>query len=219
MGYCIQDDPVARSCNPENAWPGFCMQKRGQRFYTPALGRWINRSKSRRDAHPCRFNATHPRSHQMSRLVRFLSEDGIDLASEETGLSGQTRCNYEEGTLGTSVSKDSCAGNCAQRHENVHRAQRESCCAKVKEWCDRSPDNCESYKNKYKEWVINTSGSAECSAYIETAACLLSNNTADLHCDCKKEMSGLFQAVSRKAREYCSQYGLFDIAATPCPLP
>ena len=43
MGYHIQSDPVNRACNPENAWPGFCMQDVGQRFYNPGLGRWINR--------------------------------------------------------------------------------------------------------------------------------------------------------------------------------
>ena len=50
MGYHIQCDPEtpdasARThpCNPENAWPGFCMQDVGQRFYSPPLGRWLNR--------------------------------------------------------------------------------------------------------------------------------------------------------------------------------
>ena len=47
MGYHIQHDPDApartRPCNPENAWPGFCMQDVGQRFYSPGMGRWLNR--------------------------------------------------------------------------------------------------------------------------------------------------------------------------------
>ena len=46
MGYHIQHDPDTpdtRPCNPENAWPGFFMQDVGQRFYSPGLGRWLNR--------------------------------------------------------------------------------------------------------------------------------------------------------------------------------
>ena len=49
MGYHIQCDPETseapepQPCNPENAWPGFCMQDVGLRFYSPAMGRWINR--------------------------------------------------------------------------------------------------------------------------------------------------------------------------------
>ena len=43
MGYFIQDGPAPYECTPENAWPPFCMQDLGQRFYTPALGRWLSR--------------------------------------------------------------------------------------------------------------------------------------------------------------------------------
>ena len=51
MGYHIQRDPEtpdvsARThpCNPENAWPGFCMQDVGLRFYSPEVGRWLQES-------------------------------------------------------------------------------------------------------------------------------------------------------------------------------
>ena len=49
MGYHIQCDPETseaqepQPCNPENAWPGFCMQDLGQRFYNPGMGRWPSR--------------------------------------------------------------------------------------------------------------------------------------------------------------------------------
>ena len=68
MGYRIQHDPNtpdARPCIPENAWPGFCMQDVGQRFYSPGTGRWLSRDPiaERGGANLCAFVGNNPASY------------------------------------------------------------------------------------------------------------------------------------------------------------
>jgi hypothetical protein len=88
--------------------------------------------------------------------------------------SGVTSCNTATGSM-ESTSTEHCAGDCVAQHEAVHRADRSTCCTRVKRCLDNAGADAarrSACTTAFNTWFPTLSHWTECNAYTREVTCL-----------------------------------------------
>lgn len=142
--------------------------------------------------------------------------------TEEGGegeIRGETGCNPKTGGVPeTGIARESCAGKCISKHENVHVMQQQSCCQSFANAYKRNPASLEANGKKYDTWADRNRPTSECTAYAFQQACYMGALSADLKkkdCKCYQEMLSEYKEVVRRKNANCA---VADLYAEPCPV-
>ncbi|MCP4347822.1 MAG: RHS repeat-associated core domain-containing protein, partial [Desulfobacterales bacterium] len=170
----------------------------GFRFYSAELGRWINRDPMGEigglNLYLYVLNSPVNFIDFLNNLIQTdnngfsMYTPDIMFAVERNAGSGSAECDETTGEMKKSVD-EACAGNCVERHENIHVMNSKSCCKGYYNCIKKlGKDGC---KRAFSIWWYDNNDWDECKAHTDTAICYYT-----LLEKCKKSPCG----ISKKCR-------------------
>ena len=209
MGYYLKPHAVA-GCTPKTANPRAARAVSGRRFYSPSFGRDMSPVPALRSGRRRPYALPEDSTTILSRALPVeIGGDGTE------DMIGVTRCSVRvTPPVVVEVRRETCAGNCTRRHEQIHVGQVTPCCVALVVACRTEPFLCAYYVGLYDEWLRSNDDLFECYAYIDSMACYMGVLGGERDCKCREEMDAELVAVAALKDDHCRHAPKVE---RPCP--